>query len=97
MDDGWPLRAVHDDHFEESAGGIGSENQVADRVFCDLFHDDGVAKRMLDLLYVNSVPKCRQENVHLGIVVQNQPGSQQEQDGPASTVPVGQRLSLIHI
>jgi hypothetical protein len=41
-------------------------------------HDDGIAQRMLDLLDVNSVPKRRQENVHLGIVVQNHPRSQHE-------------------
>jgi hypothetical protein len=57
---GWAFRAVQEDQFEESAGRIGSENQVAGGVFGDLFHDDGVAQRMLDLLYVDSVPKCRQ-------------------------------------
>jgi excisionase family DNA binding protein len=40
---------------------------------------------MLDLFSVNSVPNCRQENVHLGIVVQNHPGSQRNKTALAST------------
>lgn len=91
MDHGWALRAVHDDQFEEPASRVGSENQVAGGVFGDLFHDDGITQRMLDLLDVNSVPICRQENVHLGIVVQNHPGFQQNKTALASTRPVGQR------
>ena len=85
VDHGWALGTVHHDQLEEAAGGVGSENEVAGGVFCDLFHDDGTAQRMLDLLDVNSVPKCRQENVHLGIVVQNYLDSQQEPASPAST------------
>jgi hypothetical protein len=85
VDHGWAVRTVHNNQFEEPAGSVGSENEVAGGVFCDLFHDDGIAQRMLDFLDVNSVPKCRQENVHLGIVVQNYLDSQQEPASPAST------------
>jgi hypothetical protein len=78
VDHGWALGSIHDDQFKEPAGGVRSQSQVAGGVFGDLFHDDGIAQRMLDLLDVNFVPDCRQENIHLGIVVQNHPRSQHE-------------------
>jgi hypothetical protein len=43
VDHGWASRAVHDDQLEEPAGWV----------FGDLFHDDGIAQRMIDLLYVD--------------------------------------------
>jgi len=64
VDDGRILWAVHHDHLQHVARCIGTEHEVAERIFSNLFWDLRMPQGMVDIGGVDPVAMSRPEDVH---------------------------------
>ncbi len=63
MNDGGTQWAVHHDQLQQVGSCIGTEHEVAERVFSDLFHDQRIPQSMVDIGGVDAVAFSRPEDV----------------------------------
>jgi hypothetical protein len=59
--------SVEDDQFEEVAGSVWPEYEVAERIVTDLLHGESTGHRVLDVLVDNAMAVRRRENLHTGV------------------------------
>jgi hypothetical protein len=60
--------AVHHDDFEEVAGTIGADDQVANWVVGHFLDDNGMANRVVDVSFVDAVPQRGGQHIHTSVL-----------------------------
>ncbi len=60
----WTLRPVQDNQLEQVPCPVGTQDQVARRIFVDLFHKQRTSQDVLDVFVVDSMPERRSKDLH---------------------------------